>query len=364
MNHNSPELSIVVTARNDDHGGSFIHRMQLFITGLLEQARRFRLNSELIIVEWNPPPDRARLEEAFNWPHDVGPCSVRIIEVPPEIHQRYRYSDRLRLYQMIAKNVGIRRARGHFVLATNVDLLFSDELIEFMATGNMKRQFIYRVDRYDVPSSIPADIPVKEQIEYCKRHVIRVNYRDGSFTETSGQPPLPRLQFTIPPGLYLAYAQMRKRIWRSRERPLVPTGLRYRRLVFQPPYPRLHTNACGDFTMLSKEDWFTIRGYPELEMYSLHIDSLLLYMAYNQGFLEMHLPDPMRIYHIEHSSMGWTPEGALTIKERMKGLGIPTLSWDQVESWLVRMYRDRRPQIFNSETWGLENENLPETRVF
>jgi hypothetical protein len=33
---------------------------------------------------------------------------------------------------MIAKNVGIRRARGRFVLATNVDILLDDALVRFL----------------------------------------------------------------------------------------------------------------------------------------------------------------------------------------------------------------------------------------
>src|SRR5262249_33856914 len=39
-------------------------------------------------------------------------------------------------------------------------------------------------------------------------------------------------------------------------------------------YFRLHTNACGDFTLLSRENWFRFAGYPEWVMYSWHIDSV------------------------------------------------------------------------------------------
>src|SRR5262249_10127703 len=53
---------------------------------------------------------------------------------------------------------------------------------------------------------------------------------------------------------------------------------------------RLHTNACGDFTLMSREAWETVRGYPELEMFSMHIDSLLLYQAHWRGVREAYLP--------------------------------------------------------------------------
>src|ERR1035441_10312403 len=125
-----PYLSVVVTARNDDHGGNLLGRMQVFVDAWINQAKRHNLSSELIVVEWNPPAGRDRLAQALRWPGDTGPCEVRIIEVPPEVHARYRQAAALPLYQMIAKNVGIRRARGEFILATDIDILVSDQLVQ------------------------------------------------------------------------------------------------------------------------------------------------------------------------------------------------------------------------------------------
>ena len=42
----TPYLSVVVTARNDDHGGNLLGRMQIFVDGWLAQARRYRIPSE------------------------------------------------------------------------------------------------------------------------------------------------------------------------------------------------------------------------------------------------------------------------------------------------------------------------------
>src|SRR5437879_5733498 len=143
------DLSIVATSRNDDHGGNLLHRMQLFVSGLLEQCRRHQLDAELILVDWNPPPDKPKLKEVLSYQVQNGRCDVRIIEVPPEVHSRFKYSDQLPLFQMIAKNVGIRRARAPFVLATNIDILFSDELFAFMR-AHLEPKTMYRVDRRDV----------------------------------------------------------------------------------------------------------------------------------------------------------------------------------------------------------------------
>ena len=51
-----PYLSLVVTTRNDDHGGNALGRMQAFVSGWIAQAKRYDIPSELIVVEWNPPP--------------------------------------------------------------------------------------------------------------------------------------------------------------------------------------------------------------------------------------------------------------------------------------------------------------------
>jgi hypothetical protein len=112
--------------------------MQVFVEAWINQAKRHNLSSELIVVEWNPPAGRERLAKTLRWPNDTGPCDVRIIEVPPEVHSRYRHAAASPWYPMIARNVGIRRARGEFILATNTDIVFSDELVRFLASRQLE----------------------------------------------------------------------------------------------------------------------------------------------------------------------------------------------------------------------------------
>ena len=95
MSEQTPYLSAVVTSRNDDHGGNLLPRMQVFTSAFIEQCKRHGLAAELIVVEWNPPPKRPSLADALRWPQDPGPCRVRLIRVPPEIHRRLRHGLRL-----------------------------------------------------------------------------------------------------------------------------------------------------------------------------------------------------------------------------------------------------------------------------
>jgi FkbM family methyltransferase len=538
-NPSEPYLSLVVATRNDDHGGNLLGRTQIFLDGWLAQARRYNISSELIFVEWNPPADRPPLAEALRWPEDFGPCTVRFIEVPAEVHQRYQHAAGLPLYQMIGKNVGIRRARGKFVLATNIDILFSNELAAFLGERRLEANRLYRVDRYDALSDVPPNAPLDEQLAYCRTHLIRVNRRDGTFDVTpDGGPALSsediaspesgillgrgwftaegsgpqepfrwaqekaevllakapepgsalvvdlepgpgslgkpvklevatdsgqvlvrltlddrsRLRLQLPsPGperLWfravgeffplnfntntlvfrafrfgwergqpsapsgLDHAPRTNRIlalWRSMQYvigkladggPLVsltvPVSPRLRRILrfyidrgglvgmllhpFRgaphaptgtpdssadvPPLSadRLHTNASGDFQLTAREHWFNLRGYPEFDMYSMNIDSAFCFAAQYGGALEEFLPDPMRIYHIEHGSgSGWTPDGQQKLYARLAAKGIPVLENEEVLRWGAQMRRLNSPMIFNHEDWGLGKLSLAET---
>jgi hypothetical protein len=387
-------LSIIVTTRNDDHGGNLLYRTQIFVNGVISQCERHKLKSELIIVEWNPLPDRPRLREVLKWPTSSDYCRVRIIEVPAEIHSRFKHSDQLPLFQMIAKNVGIRRSHGKFILATNVDLLFPDRMMKYLAACNLKDNLLYRCDRYDVPADIPMDVPVNEQMEFCRRNVIRVNLRQGTFSTSSKfnrtfssfiRITLSLLLFLyhlfimllwIPYRLIVGYPGSTKN-----RRYILSDGLHQIKMYWYPvgsnlqvfllPLNRLfhkttafsaclHTNACGDFTIMAKEQWLELRGYPELQMYSLHIDSLICYMAHYSGLKECVLKYP--VYHIEHLS-GWSPDESQSLLKRMEAKGIPVMSYTELLEWENRIRVSGASVIMNGEDWGLGNINLAEITI-
>ena len=349
MQNAQPYLSLVVAARNDDHGGNLLGRMQIFMHGWIAQARRYNLPSELIVVEWNPPPDRPRLRDALRWPEEFGPCQVRFIEVPREVHSRYAHADALPLYQMIAKNAGIRRARGQFVLATNIDILFSNELVAFLAERGLDANRMYRVDRYDAMGDVPMEADLDAQLEYCRTHLLRRNLRDGTVLLTSdGNAAVDKNE----PSSKDARPNMFVDFWRKLQGVIdrmaddspvvtimlpVPTAVKRASIVYvewggftgmlrnwlsgkgkvrtkastvQKKADFLHTNACGDFTLADREHWFKLRGYPEFDLYSMNIDSIFCYAAHYGGAQEQMLEDPMRIYHIEHAAgSGWTRRG-------------------------------------------------------
>jgi len=434
-----PYISFVAVARNDDHGGNFLDRMQVFISALLQQIKKHNLNAELIIVDWNPLGDRPKLSQVLSSSFSSElfkniPCKIRIIEVPSEIHKRFQYFDKISLFQMIGKNVGIRRARGEFVVATNVDLLFSDDLIKSLVSKSLKPEFIYRIDRNDV-DGIPYGASVREQLDYCENNVIRVHRKDGSFAAISRwgiflikckidlrhfrkyflsnfrdgcsliqsiyrdartaissyiqdvkelihfyKKNRKRYKYSIlmkmtkigveltAIGVFLVAKQTGKGIYIIAKLavegivfPVIKTTVQLKKMIF-PLYPRLHTNGCGDFTMMTKEKWHELRGYPELEIFSFNLDSLILQMAYESGLREKILKDPLRMYHMEHDS-GWTPESCDNLFNRLRETGIPFLSHEKFVQIASKMHKNKSSMISNKENWGLGSETLPEVCI-
>ena len=163
-----PYLSVVVATRNDDHGGDPLKRLQAFVNCFDQQCRRTGLDAEVIVVEWNPPTDRPRVSSLLRLPERAA-CTYRFIDVPPELHGRLEFADVLPLFQMIAKNVGIRRAQGRFILVTNIDIIFSNELVEFLASRQLQAGVLYRVDRHDIQPNVPVDGHSKSRWPIARR---------------------------------------------------------------------------------------------------------------------------------------------------------------------------------------------------
>jgi hypothetical protein len=126
----------------------------------------------------------------------------------------------------------------------------------------------------------------------------------------------------------------------------------------------LHTNGCGDFTLLAREHWFDLRGYAEMDLFSMNLDSLFCFAAHYGGACEEVISDPMRIYHIEHGAgSGWTPEGQAKLFERIAAKGLSFLGNEEVLAMAAEMRRLGAPMIFNHEDWGLSAFALNETQV-
>jgi hypothetical protein len=250
-----PYLSVVMASRNDGYAGGMLRRLQVSVNAFIEQTERFDLPSELVLVDWNPPAEK-ELWRSLQWPSTVRRCTIRIITVPPELHSTLPFADRLPILIHRARNVGIRRARGEFILPTSPDILLSNDLAAWFARRELDPVCMYRVARRDVPEEVLRYKSTDKRLKFCRNHVHRVHTRDSS-----------------------------QRI----------DGL-----------PHLFTNGSGDFTLLSRDMYFRLHGIPEeREFHSMHFDSVFCFMAHAAGARETELGAPLRIYHVDHGVPSW-----------------------------------------------------------
>ncbi len=340
-----PKYSVVVTSRNDGHGGNIMKRMRLFVNGLLTQTRRHKVPMELIFAEWNPPADRPLLHEVLPKPAMGDQLAIRYVIVPEALHQRYQRHDVIPLYQMIAKNVGIRRAQAKWVLCTNIDLLFSDALFKTLKQESLQDGRFYRANRCDVPDGIDESWDFDRQLKYCEQNIMRrlgwdSRFENVNFAEAG-------LKHRTYPMKWLSNRDAAKHRAEASD--------------FENAFYRLDKMACGDFTLMSRDMWEDIQGYLELDMYSIHIDSLGLVAAASRGYQQVVFPRKACTYHIDHPQ-GWeamNPLERLKFLERRPGIGHSTL----VE---IGQFMLQEPRHFNLNPpdWGFANEPLEEHAFF
>jgi hypothetical protein len=341
----SPYLSIIIPTRNDNRGGDLLERLRTTIHGLIHQSRRHGLNCELIIVEWNPEPQNPPVSKMIEWPESRS-CSVRVITVAPEYHSRFANSDKMKYFGAAAFNVGIRRARGRFVLTSTVDLLYSDQLIQFLAKEQLHEGLLYRIDRRDVRRDVLRLKDLDQQLAFSRHHLIDVHQR---------------LPFPFSPG----------------------SGI-----------PDIHLGAPGDFILLSRDRWWALKGMGEFDILGVGIDALLCFSAVFMGALEKVLPSSLHLYHVDHDSM-WQRskhpiERAFYVRLNLKRFlppafrrnigklvhkilkpkpgywesrGVTHLNSDTLENILREIAVGKRSPVFNDDSWGLAGVDLPETLI-
>jgi hypothetical protein len=275
----APTLSFVAFYRHYPDTISSIDRISFFAKNIREQSDRYGLESEVIIVESQP----GVLSDTRTFP------GTRIVKFP-----------RTPFMWNLAFNLGIRQAKGEYIAVGSRDSLFNPELMEFLASGKLRPHTLYRIDRKDVKQLERYPDSVSELLQYCAGNAYKTN------------------------GIWDAYLPEKR--W---ARPAVSFLMRV--LFF--PFPVPHTNACGDFTLMHRDDWHKIRGYPQVISAGLHLDSFVIYNAIFSGVRQVILRDPMRLYHIDHPRTEPLPS-------------------QNIMECLKMMRFAKKPIILNDESWG------------
>jgi hypothetical protein len=333
----SPDLSLVAAFRNEQYGGDLFGRASSFLRNVAWLSRRQRVRAEVVLVEWCPLPNQPPLAEILSGPDSRGLLPVRIVTVPTETAaSRFDQADEIPLWIFAAKNVGVRRARSPFILATNPDVLFTPGLFRAMVKRTLDRNSFYRTSRYDV-TGVPLDASPRAQLARCKKSIVRVNLLGGS------------LRFDRPArGVRLATA-VRSHV--SKQRGKQPESKESRAAR---PTDWIHTNASGDFFLTHGSVWEEVRGYPEFGSAG-HLDSYICVMAASAGVRQVVFDGRRRLYHLEHArAIDWD------LAQKPAHYVVP------FETFLAaanEMLLAGKPTVFNNSSWGFGDIDLAETTV-
>ncbi len=341
----TPYVSFVTWGRNDGYTDDYLSRMEKALGCLIHQLEAAELDSEIVISEWNPPPERPFLIDSLDLPCTSSHVSIRGVVSDPSQHSRFRGAAEHGMHNGEAWNVGIRRARGQYVMPKASDTFLSREIIERIARRDLAPDTLYRVDRYD--AVVPPEL-----------------------WQLDGPAFLAALEkLPAEPNAYIEQSPH----WQLRD---------------------LHTNASGDFLLMPSSWWHKLRGHPADDtIFSLDGDSLVMHAAAALGVQQCRWPAPCKVYKPRHGHLNnaritfvWQPwqrwlEAALT---RIGGIGLahrgrmafdyPRRKVHNIDSILAssverqfvrpasRWARGIRPVASQPENWGLADQVLT-TRV-
>jgi hypothetical protein len=387
------DFSFIVTTRNDNHGGNMYLKNQFFVNRWAYNVKKLDINCELIIVDWN---SEKNLRNKIIIPKLNPNQSIRIIEVPNRIHKKFKNYKKLNMFQMIAKNVGARRALGKYLILTNIDIIFSNSLLEFLKNKKLNENFIYRVDRYDINFNKFDNFKITEQSldsnvthinkKYYTYDVVK-NIKYWTYNSFSGAivnllknffeiiKYLTMLFYHIAINLLKIGSLTKFKLLKLKNKYLyilkkinyiieinylkLITG--YLKLIINNLKllitiiisPKLHTNACGDFQLISKKTFINLSGYYEYDGYSFHIDSILMWKAYFMGYKFKDLK--FKMFHINHT------EGYTNSNELFKNLKKKDINYIS-NNKLIRIINNLKKNMnyLNNAKFGLVDYKLNE----
>uniref|UniRef100_A0A7S1KWT2 Hexosyltransferase n=1 Tax=Alexandrium catenella TaxID=2925 RepID=A0A7S1KWT2_ALECA len=251
-----------------------LNRMLSTATLMLHEAG---LPSEIIVVEWNPPVGKAPIAEVVSGaPGTQGSVPIRVIRVPPALHMTLPHHKAHPIFEHIAENVAFRRARGRFILKTNIDNIMSPDTAIFLARQQLREDCVYRATyaEYDV------DVPETRGLE-GQALLEWLFSREDLLTNVNLQ--LGELSAQYPEDTQVCAAG------RSGAAP---------RGAGEEPRP-FYWAGSGDFVLASRELVLHVRGYPQIAQ-NWQTDDLIHCRLRAAGARQVVLQPPCVTVHQNH----------------------------------------------------------------
>ena len=290
----TPTLSIVVTGRNDGYGGDFNGRFLRTLAFNHDRLTERGVSHEIVLVEWAPPADRPQLSALVreSLPHLGSALTTYLVD--PRYQEACSLSPKLAYLEFLAKNVGIRRANGRAVLATNTDIYLGRGVVDAMASGVIDPRTVYRATRVDVKLGADESHVHWDLLEDARNHT----------TYKTIQPPL-------------------------------------------------YAGGSGDFMLVERESLHALRGFNEVyRLARVGIDVNFLVKAYSSGYHIADIGSP--VYHTSHVGSFRTTKNvasAETAEAAWGRRGWPSrqVIYDNTDAWGLRDAPERR--VDAQTTW-------------
>jgi hypothetical protein len=283
------KITAIIISRNDNYGGHLMERATYALNSAIDTY------DEVIYVDWN--------SENHSLLYDIKDNlqlkgNLKHIVIPPQAAFNLTNGDpeAQKCCEVLARNIGIRRAEGDYILSTNIDIIH----------------------------------PKREDIENV------INNSDGNTFITLSRRGLDWETIKEFHGGELKYQD-----WKALRDHM---GVNSEENVYEDKtmsgddYSII--GCCGDFQLAPKHIWHEIRGFEEELIYPLFADTNVQKKAVKHGFNLKAIFNPP-IFHINHGSKGWGGGGIAD--------GVNKKANDQYRAII---YQEKTE---NQDTWGFSD---------
>ena len=246
------KLSAVVISRNDNYGGNLADRATYCLNSLIDTF------DEVFYIDWNSPTHSLLydIEDRL-----IKKGNLKHIVIPPDVASMFTNNDPQAQVccETLARNIGIRRATGDYIVSTNIDVIAPKRDHLEKAINELDKNTFYTISR---------------------RHVEWKDIEEFHGGERK----------------FSDWKNLRDHLIKNSEERKYDE-----KVVDGDDYSII--NCCGDFQLAHKDIWNEIRGFEEELIYVLYSDTNVQKKAVKHGFDLKAIYSPA-LFHIFHGKGG------------------------------------------------------------
>jgi glycosyltransferase involved in cell wall biosynthesis len=211
-----------------------------------------------------------------------------MITVPNSVHENYvnpEIRNTVPLFEFIAKNAGIRRATGQFILSMNADVLIHPSILKTISERSLVQNKYYRANRLDFKPTQEVSVSGLFDAGFA------VSLKGFMYYFKAGMSK--RIQYWI-----LKIFNPLRLKWElfKAENFRLANKLKLN-VVYNNGAYLAHCLNSGDFMLMSSIHWAEMNAYPEYTSISTHTDAIFSVLAYER-LTEHVFREP--VFHQEH----------------------------------------------------------------